>query len=162
MILDELARHWETYETDHFRMQKKFNAVVAGYKIKGEPILLLKPQTFMNASGESVKLAGSFYKVPSRNIIVVHDDKDIPLGEIKVQADRGHGGHNGVRSIIDQIGTKAFIRVRVGVAAPGNKKMDDTASFVLGKFSFLEKRTLQSAIRDSIAHIEQLIQTLEP
>jgi PTH1 family peptidyl-tRNA hydrolase len=82
----------------------------------------------MNQSGESVAMIMHFYKIPARDLIVVHDEKDILLGEIKVQEDRGHAGHNGVKSIIEHITTKEFTRVRLGIADP--KKMKDTGEFV--------------------------------
>lgn len=111
-------------------MNKKINALV--YKIGG--IILIKPQTFMNLSGGSVKAALVFYKLESQDMLVVHDEVDLEFGEIKHQFDRGSAGHNGVESVIASLGTKEFHRLRVGVGRPDNPNIE-TADFVLQKFA---------------------------
>jgi PTH1 family peptidyl-tRNA hydrolase len=104
----------------------------------------------MNESGQSIQLIAAYYQITPENIIVVHDDKDIPLGEIKVQRDRGHAGHNGIRSIIDHLGTKDFHRIRIGIANTKKQEKMDTADFVLGKFG-LEKKVTQLLINRLIS-----------
>lgn len=110
-------------------ISKKLNAIV--YKL-GE-VVLLKPQTFMNLSGKSVKAALDFYKIDLANLLVIHDDVDLEFGEIKHQFDRSSAGHNGVESVIDSLGTKEFHRLRLGVGRPDNSKIE-TADFVLQRF----------------------------
>ena len=112
--------------------------------------------TFMNLSGQAVQLLAHYYKIPPKDIIVIHDDKDLPLGEIKIQINRGHAGHNGVKSIINSIGTENFYRVRVGIASQNEKKMQNTPKFVLGKFGILEKSKLSKVIDESIYEIRKL------
>lgn len=146
MVLDNLREELQQYDIGNWELSKKFNASVCGCTIKGEKIILAKPMTFMNASGQAVQLIAHFYKLTPRDIIVVHDDKDIPLGAIKTQKGRGDAGHKGIASIIEHIGAKNFDRVRVGIASPNEKKMKNTSKFVLGKFGFFEKNELRSAI----------------
>ena len=107
---------------------KKHRAEVGKGEIEGRRTVIAKPQTYMNSSGESVQALLSFYKLKPDNLVVIHDDKDIPLGEIRVQQDRGAAGHNGVLSIIEHLGTKDFLRIRVGVA-PTNSPLALVPSF---------------------------------
>lgn len=157
LALDALRETLDEYDISTWQLSKKFNADVSGCTIKGNKIILAKPMTFMNASGQSVQLIASFYKIPGRDIVVIHDDKDLPLGTVKVQENRGAGGHNGVQSIIDHIGTKGFTRIRVGIASKNEKKMNDTAKFVLGKFGLFEKKSLEAALADSTQALKQLL-----
>ncbi|MBU0661156.1 aminoacyl-tRNA hydrolase [Patescibacteria group bacterium] len=153
MILDALHHDLAAHNINNWELSKKFNAQIAGCSIAGEKIILIKPMTFMNRSGESVGLIAQYYKIIPEEIVVIQDDKDIPLGEYKVQTDRGHAGHNGIKSIMQHIGTKNFTRFRVGVASSNTRKMHDMSKFVLGNFGLFEKRTLDSvsqSIRDHI------------
>lgn len=152
MVLDELHKELSKYRISDWEQSKKFNAVIAGCTYKGDKVLLVKPLTFMNNSGQSVSLIGNYYKVSPEELVVIQDDKDIPLGEIKVQFDRGAGGHNGIKSIIQYLGGKNFHRIRVGVAA-SERKMKDTAKFVLGKFGLFEKGTLQEVLKQSVERV---------
>ena len=111
----------------------------------------------MNESGVCVAALANFYKVQSTDIIVVHDDKDIPLGEIRVQQDRGSAGHNGIKSIIEHIGTQNFFRVRVGVANENTAKMENIADFVLSKFGLFEKGKLKLKIQHAVDEVLKLI-----
>ncbi len=155
MALDFLHDSFDTAGINAWELSTKFNAYISGLTINGEKILLAKPVTYMNRSGESVALIAHFYKITPADIIVVHDDKDIPLGDIKVQQDRGHAGHNGVRSIIEVIGTQAFTRIRLGIADP--KKMHDVADFVLKKFGLFEKKKLHLMLTQAVEHIRTLL-----
>lgn len=150
MALNALREALEKYEVSSWELSKKFNAVISGCSVRGEKIILTKPMTYMNASGEAVQLIGQYYKVIPNDIIVIHDDKDLPLGTVRMQVDRGHAGHNGVRSIIELIGTQAFTRFRIGIAVekPATKK--ETADFVLSKFGLLERKKVQEAIRKTV------------
>lgn len=153
MVLDRLREALSQYEVTPWELSKKFNAEIAGCAVRGEKVLLMKPMTYMNASGEAVQLVGHFYKVVPRDIIVVHDEKDLMLGNLKVQTDRGHAGHNGVRSIIDHIGTQEFTRIRVGIGSDSEKKMADVPEFVLSKFGLFEKKTAEAAMTRAVAEV---------
>ena len=99
-----------------FENDKYADAKVKKDTIESKEVILLKPETFMNDSGKSVSYFVEKYEIPSENILIIYDDIDLPFGEVRVSFDRGDGGHNGIKSIVSQIGTKAFTRVRVGIA----------------------------------------------
>lgn len=154
MVLDKLREELKKeYNVSDWELSKKFNAEVCGYTINGNKIILAKPMTFMNASGQAVQLIANFYKLTPTDLIVVHDDKDIKLGEIKIQTDKSSAGHNGVQSIIDHIGTQNFTRVRVGIAPENPKKMSDTAKFVLNRFGLFERKKVEEVIKKSVEEI---------
>ncbi len=113
MLADLLA---EKISADNWR--EKFNALVAEGFLDGEKILIVKPQTFMNLSGEAVAPIMNFYKIDVANLVVAHDDMDLPLGMIRLRPKGSGGGHHGVESIIQHIGTQNFPRVRIGVGRP--------------------------------------------
>jgi PTH1 family peptidyl-tRNA hydrolase len=98
--------------------KSEFKAETQKTKIAGEPVILCKPQTFMNLSGESVQPLLSFYNMTPDDLLVVHDEIDQPFGHLKFQTKRGHGGHNGIRNIHQMLGTDAYSRLRVGVGRP--------------------------------------------
>ena len=102
---------------------EKFSGVISKGAIDGEKIILLKPQTFMNLSGQSVQLAAHFFKIDPKNIIVIHDELDLPPLKTRIKLGGGNGGHNGLKSIQQCMGTADFIRVRLGVGHPGDKNM---------------------------------------
>jgi peptidyl-tRNA hydrolase, PTH1 family len=134
-----------------FSVSKKFNALIAETKIGREKVFLLKPQTYMNESGMSVRAVLDFYKIGRENVIIFHDDKDIAIGVYKIQSGRSSAGHNGVKSIIEHLGTQEFIRVRLGIKP--EHPIADTVDFVLSKLSSAEKKLL-------IANIEEAIQKI--
>jgi len=153
MVLDALKNDLGSSD---WSLSKKFNAETSGLTTNGEKIILAKPMTFMNASGQSVQMIAHFYKVIPEDIIVVHDDKDLKLGDVRVQEDRSHAGHNGIKSIIEHIGTQKFTRVRVGVSE-NEKKMRDTSKFVLGKFGLFEKKKVEEVVRKSVEEIKKML-----
>ena len=158
IILDALKKELDdSCNFGNWELSKKFNAETCGCTIDNEKVILAKPMTFMNHSGQSTQMIMHFYKMKTSDLIVVHDDKDIKLGEIKVQVDKNHAGHNGIKSIIEHIGTKNFIRVRVGVASDNERKMSDTSRFVLGKFGLFEKKKVDEVINKSIEEIIECI-----
>lgn len=112
IALDELA---QKLGAPAWRLEKKFETELAEINTGGEKILLAKPQTFMNLSGEAVRKLMTFYKLTSEELTVVHDDLDLELGTIKISVDSSAGGHNGVQSIIDNLGTQHFKRIRIGI-----------------------------------------------
>ena len=157
MVLNGLREELVKYNINEWELSKKFNAQISGCTIDGEKIILAKPMTFMNDSGQTTQMIMHYYKVLARDLVVIHDDKDIKLGEIKIQSERGAAGHNGVKSIIESIGSNKFNRVRVGVASKNEKKMSDTSKFVLGRFGVLEKKTLKLVLQKSIDELLKLI-----
>lgn len=148
MVLDTLTGKSQWKES------VKAQAFIYKTEIGGKEVELLKPNTFMNNSG--VAVAYALKKHPTAELIVVHDDKDIPLGEIRVQTDRGAAGHNGVKSIMEHLGTQNFTRVRVGIA-PSKPLNMDAADFVLEKFAKEEKKKLNEAIVEAGRRIRELI-----
>lgn len=127
MAVDEIVRR---YSFDSY--QKKFKGLLAKGAIEGQTVLVLKPETFMNLSGESVHAAMAFYKIKPENVIVFHDDMDLPLCKIKVKKGGGAGGHNGLKSIDSHVGQN-YYRVRIGVGKPASK--EQVVSWVLSDFS---------------------------
>ncbi len=111
--------------------KKKFKGVYGTGNIEGEKVIILKPQTYMNLSGESIKEAIDFYKIEGKNIIIIYDDIDIKPGIIKVRKTGGPGTHNGMKSVIQNIQMKEFPRVRVGIGMPEHK--NDLINYVIGK-----------------------------
>jgi PTH1 family peptidyl-tRNA hydrolase len=121
----------------------KANAVVAS----AGPLLLAKPNTFMNLSGGPVAALLRFYKIPPARLIVVHDELDLPFDTLRLKLGGGHGGHNGLRDIIAAIGTGDFIRVRVGIGRPPGRQ--DAADFVLHDFTATERKVLPTLLEDA-------------
>lgn len=158
MVLDALQKGLDEYKIGKWELSKKFNAEICGVTVShNDKIILAKPLTFMNESGIAVQLIAHFYQMTHRDIIIVHDDKDIALGEIKIQTDRSSAGHNGVESIITHIGTQDFIRVRVGIKKANERGMQDTAKFVLSKFGIFERKKVDEVIKRSVEEIKKLI-----
>lgn len=120
--------------------KKKFKGVYGTGNIEGEKVIILKPQTYMNLSGESIKEAIDFYKIEGKNIIIIYDDIDIKPGIIKVRKTGGPGTHNGMKSVIQNIQMKKFPRVRVGIGMPECK--NDLINYVIGKIPEEEKEIL--------------------
>ena len=131
--------------------QQKFNAEISEGIIDNEKTILVKPQTFMNNSGQAVKAIVDYYKIDLEDIIVIHDDLDISLGEYKIIKDRNSAGHKGVQSIIDYLGTKDFTRIRIGIAVE-NKKTP-TEKFVLERFSKEEIEIVEGVIEEIVSNI---------
>lgn len=122
----------ELFGRPHWKTQEK--ALVCKIDWDGKPCLLVKPQTFMNRSGESIIPLLHYYKIPIENLCVVQDDIDQNFAQIKLQTHRGHGGHNGIRNITELFGHPNYIRLKIGVGRPTNNKMD-VADWVLQNFS---------------------------
>jgi len=141
LALDELvsSNKYQVLST-----QLKFNAEISNGTIDSEKIILAKPQTFMNNSGEAVKAIIDYYKIKPEDIIVIHDDLDILLGEYKISKNKNSGGHKGVQSIIDYLGTKDFMRIRIGIMTE-NKKTPT--------FSEEEMKVVENVINEIVSNI---------
>jgi PTH1 family peptidyl-tRNA hydrolase len=142
MALDALA---ERVKTDAFR--EKFGGEWARAEIAGEPAILLKPMTYMNESGRSVQPAMAFFKIAPADVVVIHDELDIPFGDVRLKQGGGHAGHNGLRSIIECIGGPEFGRLRMGVGRPPPEFRGEVASFVLSSFTTDERAALPELIK---------------
>jgi PTH1 family peptidyl-tRNA hydrolase len=124
--------------------REKYHALVGRGRIGGNEVLLAKPQTYMNESGRSVGAILRYTSAAVENLIVVHDELDLPLGTVRVKTGGGHGGHNGLRSIVDHLGTNEFVRVRVGIGRPPAGR--DAADYVLAPFLPGEKEAAAEAV----------------
>ncbi|MFA7169386.1 MAG: aminoacyl-tRNA hydrolase [Candidatus Paceibacterota bacterium] len=141
MTLDKLA---DFYKFESFRLEEKFEAEISQGKIDDEKMFLIKPQTFMNASGRAVQKILNFYKIETKDLVVIHDDLDISLGEVKLGFGRSSAGHKGVQSIIDFMNSKDFNRIRVGIKIEDRKI--PTEKYVLGNFTKEENDTISNII----------------
>lgn len=170
-VVDKFA---EENKFPRFKSSKKFNSLISKGKFDKKKVILAKPQTFMNESGKAVKTLMDFYKTTRTVLVVVHDDIDLPLGKIKIVKNRGTAGHKGVQSIIDELGTKNFIRFRIGIK-PKTGKPKNVAKFVLQKpskakpseagdetksqrpFNKKEEKILKEVIKKTVGAIETAI-----
>jgi PTH1 family peptidyl-tRNA hydrolase len=143
LVLDKFS---EKNQFPNFFKKEEFLAMISEKKIGKEKIILAKPQTFMNNSGKSVKILIKTFNLKLKNLFVIHDDLDITLGKIKISFGRGSAGHKGVQSIIDEIGTKNFVRFRVGIGTANNKTASNRENFVLEKFNKKEEKILKEVI----------------
>ena len=125
--------------------RSKFSGLIAEGQIEGEKVYLLKPQTYMNLSGNSVVQAANFYKILPENIVVIHDDMDLPTDKIKAKLGGGSGGHNGIKSI-DSCITSGYNRIRIGVGHPADKSGENVVNHVLSGFSKADKENIEKDI----------------
>ena len=156
MVVERLAR---SHGLPDFK--EKFSAVWTKGEIAAgggrHPVALLEPQTYMNLSGDSVQPAAAFLKVDPSHVIVVHDELDLPWQDVRLKVGGGHAGHNGLRSIIQRLGTPEFIRVRVGVGRPPPGFRGDVADYVLADFDALEKSELPDVVDRAVLAIEKVV-----
>jgi PTH1 family peptidyl-tRNA hydrolase len=146
-VIDVLAQE---IKIDDWKNEKRFKALIAQGIFKEQRIILAKPQTFMNNSGQAVKLISDYYKIPISEILIIHDEIDLPLGEIKIQKGRGAAGHKGVESIIKEIKSKDFTRVRIGIKPLSSHQLKiNTEKFVLENFTKQEESIVQKTIEKS-------------
>ena len=143
-MLDELARRWNAPA-----WKKKDGALQT--LVREQSAILIEPQTYMNASGDPMRIAASFYKIEPRDVLVVVDDLDLPFGKLRVRAEGSSGGHNGLKSIIAHFG-QDFPRLRIGIGRSHNGEAIDQ---VLGVFSADEERAIPAIVDASIAAIEK-------
>ena len=139
MVVDRLAQRWGASVE-----RKQFKALVDRARIGHANVVLCKPQTFMNLSGDAVASLRGYYKVDPEEVLVVHDDVDLALGDVRLKKGGGHGGHNGLRDLQKKLGTNGFGRVRFGVSRPPAGW--DTADYVLARFSDDEAALLEDSI----------------
>lgn len=150
-FLDKLKTEWRFPD---FQLEKKFNAEISKSKFEKQEVLLIKPQTFVNLSGDTILRILHFYKILPENILVIHDDKDINFGEYRLATDSSSAGHNGVQNIINLLGTQKFKRFRIGI---GIKTDLPPESFVLQKFSAEEREQLEKIFPEVLEKIKEII-----
>jgi len=147
----------DNFQFSIFNFQSIFNAQISKGIIDSEKVILIKPQTFMNESGKAVRAVLDYYKINLENIIVIHDDLDITLGEYKISKNKNSGGHKGVQSVIDHLGTKDFMRIRIGIEIE-NRKIP-TEKFVLNNFTKDEMKIIEKVINEICEEIAKNIST---
>ena len=150
-FIDELA--WQYKAT--LKEEKKFFGSVARISISGSDLWLLKPSTFMNRSGQAVAALAQCYKIKPEEILVVHDELDIPCGRIKFKLGGGNGGHNGLKDIQARLGTPDFYRLRLGIDHPGNRNL--VVGYVLNKPSPEHRQQIDEAINKSLKAVPMLL-----
>jgi len=138
-----------------FRAEKKFQGLACKTKLEGRECKLFLPTTYMNHSGQAVKAIANFYKIPAESILVAHDELDLPCGEVRLKQNGGHGGHNGLRDIINHLGGKQFFRLRLGIGHPGHS--DDVVDYVLHPPSRSELQKIEIAVDTALAHLPILL-----
>ncbi|MEY4452969.1 MAG: hypothetical protein RIT51_647 [Actinomycetota bacterium] len=149
MVIDVLAKRQNANLKSH-----KANAAVAETKLGSVRLILAKPLSYMNTSGGPVANLAKFYDIPAENVIVIHDELDIPADEVRIKFSGGHAGHNGLRDIISALNTNDFIRVRVGIGRPPGQM--ETAAFVLKDFSSTEKKSLPVTLEIAADAVEAI------
>ncbi len=151
MVADEVA------ERQKKPIQRlKFRALTNIFTISGEKVLVMKPITYMNLSGEAVRQAADFYKISPDRVLVVSDDTALPVGRLRIRVKGSAGGHNGLKNIIQHLGTDQFPRLRVGVGEKPHPDYD-LADWVLGKFAGEDKKTIDDAVRRAADAIECIL-----
>lgn len=136
----------------------KFHGQFALGVIAGDRVGLLKPQTFMNLSGRSVRAAVDFYRVPVDSVLVVHDELDLPLGEVRLKVGGGEAGHNGLKSITSNLGNREYVRVRMGIGRPPAEFRGSVADFVLQGFAPDEVARVPGMVDSAVEAIELLLE----
>ena len=151
MAVDKLAQKYDFEFSKH-----KFESACGEFKLKDMRILVIKPQTFMNNSGRAVTAAAAFYKIPLDRIIVLLDDMMLDVGTIRTRRKGSHGGHNGIKDIIELTGSEDIIRIKIGVGKKPRPDYD-VVSWVLGKFPTEETENLEKAIDKSVKATNEII-----
>lgn len=134
---------------------RKFKARLGRGRLQGTDCVLMKPQTYMNLSGESVGPAAGFFKVSTNEIVVLHDDLDLDAGRLRLKQGGGHGGHNGLRSMIEHLPDAGFLRVRIGIGRPPPRW--DPADYVLSRFHGAERARMEAAVGEAADAVEAII-----
>ncbi|MCP8971180.1 aminoacyl-tRNA hydrolase [Ectobacillus ponti] len=142
LVIDELSKRWNIPLN-----QQKFKGIFGAGVVNGEKVILLKPLTYMNLSGESIRPLMEYYKVDIEDFTVMYDDLDLPAGRLRLRTKGSAGGHNGIKSTIAHLGTQEFNRIRIGIDRPKNGM--PVHAYVLGKFTPEEEPDVQQAIRKS-------------
>lgn len=152
MVVDELAqRHQAT-----FRLESKFQAEIATFLLAGEKVMLVKPMTFMNESGKSLRLIADYYQLEMEDLLIVFDDLDLQVGKLRLRASGSAGGHNGIKSIISHLNTKTFNRIKIGIGRPEHQTV---VQHVLSPFHKTEYPMIKEAVSKAGDAIDFFIET---
>lgn len=149
-LLDRLAEA----ASASFRMESRFRGEFARGRYADSDLLLLKPSTYMNLSGEAVQPLAAFYKLTPAEILIVHDDLDLPPGTVRLKRGGGHGGHNGLRSLHQHLGPD-YLRLRIGIGHPGHR--DRVLGYVLGRPNADDETVIQAGIGDALSALDTLL-----
>ena len=144
-VLEEVARRHGVQKEE-----SRFDALIAHIMLGGQKVLLVKPLTYMNLSGKAVQPLMRWFKLDLSDLIVIYDDMDLPPGTLRLRAQGGSGGHKGMASIIERLGSQEFARIRIGIGRPDNEAID----WVLGKFSPTEQKLMEEVIGQAAAAVE--------
>jgi len=148
---DAVASRWG----GSFRSQSNFFGDVADCQVDGQRLRLLKPMTYMNNSGRSVAALAHFYRLETEEILIAHDEIDLPPGTVRLKRGGGHGGHNGLRDILPQLGSPDFARLRIGVGHPGNKNA--VVGYVLKSAPANERQAIDDAVALALEHFPDIV-----
>ena len=140
LLVEQLAARWQV----DWKRERRFNAQMARAERRGHRVLLCQPQTFMNASGEAVGAVVSFYRLPRTRILVVVDDADLPLGEVRLRAGGSSGGHHGLESIEQHLGSREFARLRLGIGRQDGAR--EITDYVLSRFDRVEAALMEKVL----------------
>ena len=150
--IDTLAKVWHISLAEN----RKFQGIFGEGQAAGNKIRLLKPQTFMNLSGQSIRAVIDWYKIPAEAVLVIYDDMDLPVGKLRLRQSGSAGGHNGMKSTIAHLGSQNFPRLRIGIGSPKNQASPDkeVVSHVLGRFSSAESQVMTEVLELVVSAIE--------
>ncbi|MCY7391653.1 MAG: aminoacyl-tRNA hydrolase [Leptolyngbyaceae cyanobacterium CAN_BIN12] len=151
-VVDLLAKWWHISLSD----QKKYQGLLGeGLGVNNAKVRLLKPQTYMNNSGQSIRALLDWYKLPPESVLIIYDDMDLPVGKLRMRLSGSAGGHNGMKSAIAHLGTQAFPRLRLGIGSAKDADIDkDTISHVLGKFASSEAAIVADVVKLAAEMVE--------
>ena len=139
-----------------FRFDKRYNAEVGKLRVDGRDVHLQKPLAFMNRSGQAVAGLARYYKLEPSQVLVMHDELDLPPGTNRLKLDGGHGGHNGLRDVIAHLGSREFFRLRIGIGHPGDSRA--VTNYVLRRPSVADREAIEAANRDTLAVMPLLLE----
>ncbi len=149
-MADRLAERWKC----DWRTEKRFKAEVSGTDFEGKRFWLVKPLTYMNASGEAVAATAHFYRAPAENVLILVDDADLALGTIRMRPSGSSGGHHGLESVEKHLGTSAYPRLRLGIARP-SQGVRDIAGYVLSRFAAEDRKVWDKVAERASLQVEK-------
>jgi peptidyl-tRNA hydrolase, PTH1 family len=150
LVLEELAARHPLE-----KQESRFDALIGQVRIKGEKVLLVKPLTYMNLSGRALQPLLHWHKLDLQDFLVVYDDMDLPLGSLRIRPGGGSGGHKGIKSIVERLGSQEFARIRLGIGRPTDR---EAADWVLGRFSPAEREQMEQAVRKAADAAEKWVE----
>ncbi len=140
---------------EQFRAEPKFHGQLCRVSVGGSDLRLLKPSTYMNRSGQSVAAVARYYSIPPEQILIAHDELDLPVGQVRLKQGGGHAGHNGLRDTIAALGSREFWRLRIGIAHPGDRTL--VTGYVLGRPSRADADQITAALQDAERALDDLV-----